>query len=68
MRKIHMHLSDEDAFDDLVNLDCIVECMHERIANSRSFEDQRSMRQWMYTLYKIRHQYELAVMVSTLNK
>ena len=63
MITIHFELSDQKAFDDLVNLDCIAECMQERIKDSDSWEDQKAMRQWMKTLYKLRNAYENVVIV-----
>ena len=62
MKQIQIELSDDRAFDDLVNLDCIHECMHERIADSDCFEDQAMMRKWVVTLNKLRHAYENVVM------
>ena len=58
MKVIHFDIDDDDAFDDQVAFDCIVECMRERIDDSEYPEDQKVMRKWLRSLYRVIGAYE----------
>jgi hypothetical protein len=62
MKVIKLELSDDRAFDDLVNLDCVSEVLFEKIQDSDDWEDQRVMRSWKKTVDKLRVAYSDVVM------
>ena len=62
MKTITFELTDDKAFDDLVNLDCIAETLEERVKDLSDIADQRIVRSWLKTVYRLRVVYEREVM------
>jgi hypothetical protein len=58
---LHMEITSESAFSDLVHLDCIADILDDRIKDSASHEDQTTMRRWLKTVYKLSTAYEKAL-------
>jgi len=63
VKTITIELTDNRAFDDLINLDCIAEVLQKRIDDSADYDDQKVMRSWLKTIHRLRVVYEDAIML-----
>ena len=66
MKTVQLELTDIQAFDDLVHLDCVKEILHEQFIDVQNdHDDAVAILNFSHTISRLIRAYEKAVIVST---